>query len=120
VGAGYLDIDDAMDSTDLAPSTVGSANSPAVTLDASGNVVLVNANSVIWGSSVLWGTSVVWGTSVIWGTNVSGQSVLWGSSVVWGTSSMQGYSVVWGSSVVWGTSSNDATEATSIATSGEN
>ena len=122
VGAGYLSIQDAMQSTDLAPSTVGAAASPLVTLDASGNVVLVNVvngTSVIWGGSVTWGTSVVWGTSVIWGTNTVGQSVIWGGSVVWGTSSMQGYSVIWGTSVVWGTS-GDASEATSVAVYGEN
>jgi serine protease AprX len=120
VGAGYLDIQNAMQNTDLASSTVGSANSPAAALDDTGNVVLVNGNSVIWGGSVVWGTSVVWGSSVIWGTNVSGQSVLWGSSVVWGTNSMQGYSVVWGTSVIWGTSSTDAAQATAIETGGEN
>ena len=119
VGAGYLNIQDAMQSTDLAPSTVGSAASPKVTLDASGNVVLVSGQSVIWGGSVIWGTSVVWGTSVIWGTNTAGQSVIWGGSVVWGTKSMQGYSVIWGGSVVWGTS-GDASEATSVAVYGEN
>ena len=118
VGAGYLSIQDAMQSNDLAPASAGSAVSPTVTLDASGNVVLVNGSSVIWGGSVIWGTSVVWGTSVIWGTNTTGQSVIWGGSVVWGTSSMQGYSVIWGTSVVWGTV-NDATEATAIAVYGE-
>jgi len=119
VGAGYLSIQDAMQNTDLVPATVGSAASPQVTRDASGNVVLVNGSSVIWGGSVIWGTSVVWGTSVIWGTNTTGQSVIWGGSVVWGTNSTQGYSVIWGTSVVWGTA-NDATEATSIAVYGEN
>jgi serine protease AprX len=119
VGAGYLDVQAVLASTDLAPSTSGSAQSPAVALDASGNVVLVNGSSVVWGNSVLWGTSVVWGTSVLWGTNVSGQSVLWGSSVCWGASTTQGYSVLWGSSVVWGTTSTDASEATAISINGE-
>jgi serine protease AprX len=120
VGAGYLDIQAALSNTDLAPTTAGSALSPTVTKDASGNIVLVNGSSVIWGGSVMWGTSVVWGTSVLWGTNVSGQSVLWGSSVCWGSSTTQGYSVLWGSSVVWGTSSSPAGEATATAIKGEN
>jgi serine protease AprX len=120
VGAGYLDIQAALSNTDLAPATAGSALSPAVTRDASGNIVLVNGTSVIWGGSVMWGTSVVWGTSVLWGTNVSGQSVLWGSGVCWGNTWTQGYSVLWGTGVVWGTSGTPTGEATSIAINGEN
>jgi len=120
VGAGYLDIQAALSNTDLATAKVGSALSPSVTHDASGNTVLVNGSSVIWGGSVLWGTSVVWGNSVLWGTNVSGQSVLWGSSVCWGTNAMQGYSVLWGTGVVWGTSSTPAGEATTVLINGEN
>jgi serine protease AprX len=120
VGAGYLDIQAALANTDLAPATVGSALSPTVTKDASGNIVLVNASGVIWGGSVMWGTGVVWGTGVIWGTNVSGQSVLWGSGVCWGSSTLQGYGVIWGTGVVWGTSSTPAGEATGILINGEN
>jgi serine protease AprX len=120
VGAGYLDIQAALANTDLAPATAGSALSPTVTKDASGNIVLVNGSSVIWGGSVMWGTSVVWGTSVLWGSNVQGQSVLWGSGVCWGSSTMQGYSVLWGSGVVWGNSSTPAGEATGILINGEN
>jgi serine protease AprX len=120
VGAGYLDIQAALSNTDLAPTTTGSALSPTVTKDKSGNIVLVNGTGVIWGGSVMWGTSVVWGGSVLWGTNSSGQSVLWGGSVCWGTNSMQGYSVLWGTGVVWGTSSTPAGEATAILINGEN
>jgi serine protease AprX len=120
VGAGLLDIQAALSNTDLAPATAGSASSPTVTKDASGNTVLVNGTGVIWGGSVMWGTSVVWGTSVLWGTNVNGQSVLWGSGVCWGTSTMQGYGVIWGTGVVWGTSSTPAGEATAVAINGEN
>jgi serine protease AprX len=120
VGAGYLDIQAALSNTDLAPTTVGSALSPTVTKDKSGNIVLVNGTGVIWGGSVMWGTGVVWGGSVLWGTNVNGQSVLWGSGVCWGTSTMLGYGVLWGTGVVWGTSSTPAGEATAVAINGEN
>jgi serine protease AprX len=120
VGAGYLDVQAALSNTDLAPATAGSALSPTVTKDASGNTVLVNGSSVIWGHSVMWGNSVVWGTSVLWGTNVSGQSVLWGSSVCWGSSATQGYSVLWGTGVVWGTSGTPTGEAVNININGEN
>jgi serine protease AprX len=128
VGAGYLDIQAALANTDLAPATAGSALSPVVARDSSGNVYLVNGTSVIWGGSVVWGNSVVWGTSVLWGTNLNGQSVIWGGSVVWGNSTTQGYSVVWGTgtngtvdpcSVIWG-SSTAVVDSMSVLTHGEN
>ena len=46
VGAGYLDIQAALANTDLAPATSGSALSPAVARDSSGNVYMVNGTSV--------------------------------------------------------------------------
>jgi serine protease AprX len=123
VGAGYLDIQAALNNTDLAPATVGSAASPIASQDANGNVVLNTGSSVVWGNSVLWGNTTVWGNSVLWGTNTLGQSVLWGTSVCLGTSTTQGYSVLWGTSssvamsVMWGTSTG--TSATSVAFKGE-
>ncbi len=97
-GAGYLDIDAALNNTDLA---TGLALSPTAVYDPStGTVSLINTTSVVWGStSVVWGaTSVVWGNSVVWGANtITSNSVVWGStSVVWGASSVSGFSVVWG------------------------
>lgn len=97
-GAGYMDVDAALNNTDLA---TGVALSPtAVYNSANGTVSLVNTNSVVWGSqSVVWGsTSVVWGNSVVWGANtILSNSVVWGStSVVWGANSIAGFSVVWG------------------------
>ena len=127
IGAGYLDIQAALSNTDLAPATAGSALSPAVTQDASGNIVLVNGAGVIWGTNLIWGTGVIWGTGIIWGTNVSGQSILWGSSVIWGTSTTQGYSVIWGTGtngtvdpcgVIWG-SGTALVDSMSVLTLGE-
>src|ERR1700681_484843 len=96
-GAGYLDIDAALNNTDLA---AGVALSPTAVYDPiTGTVSIVNT-SVVWGgTSVVWGaTSVVWGNSVVWGANtITSNSVVWGStSVVWGASSVSGFSVVWG------------------------
>ena len=123
VGAGYLDIDNALNNTDTASSTVGVAKSPTAAMNSSGQVYLVNGSSVLWGSSVIWGSSVVWGSSVIWGSNASGQSVLWGSSVVWGSSSTSAFSVLWGSScsassVIWGANTK-ASSAYSVLTDGD-
>jgi serine protease AprX len=97
-GAGYLDIEAALNNTDLA---TGVALSPTAVYDPiSGTVSIVNTTSVVWGgASVVWGaTSVVWGNSVVWGANTfTSNSVVWGStSVVWGASSVSGFSVVWG------------------------
>src|SRR5205814_9573554 len=58
VGAGYLDIQAALDGTALAPPAIGSALSPTAALDAKGNVILKpNGASVIGTQSILWGTS---------------------------------------------------------------
>jgi serine protease AprX len=126
VGAGYLDIQAALQNTDLAPPVIGSAISPTAAVDASGNVYLVNNPSLIWDNSIVWGNSLVWGTSVVWGTTVIGDSVVWGdslvwgNSVVWGDSSLNGYSVVWGTSIVWDSPDQTSMESTSIALNGEN
>jgi serine protease AprX len=88
VGAGYLDINAALNSPDLAARQ---ALSPATVYDSSTRTV-----SMVADSSVIWGSSVVWGSSAIWGA-----SVIWGSSVVWADATPNGLSVIWGSSVVW-------------------
>jgi serine protease AprX len=120
VGAGYLDIQAAMSSADLAPATFGSAKSPAVARDKTGNVYLVTGTSVLWGGSIMWGTSAVWGTSVVWGTSIKGESVLWGATAApWGSSTDKGYSVLWGTSVVWGSSDENDDESIPIEIEGE-
>ena len=116
VGAGYLDIQAALNNADLAPATVGIAKSPAVARDKSGNVYLVTGSSILWGGSVTWGTSIVWGTSVLWGTLTNGESVSWGSSVTWGSSTNKGFSVLWGSSIVWGATTETSSEAAVLIT----
>ena len=92
VGAGYLDVQNAIQNTDLAPATLGSAKSPVATENAAGQIYVGTDPTAVWGNSVLWGTSQVWGSSVLWGTTVTGQSVLWGTNYI------QGQSVLWGSS----------------------
>jgi serine protease AprX len=119
VGAGYLDIQSALMSLDLAPATFGIAKSPAVARDKSGNVYLVTGSSVLWGGSIMWGTSVVWGTSVLWGTGANSESVLWGASAPWGSSVDNGFSMLWGASVLWGASDENDTEAIPVEIEGE-
>jgi len=96
-GAGYLDIEAALNNTDLAD---GLALSPTAIRNADGSVTIVNTSSATFGgTSVVWGAmSVVWGNSVVWGANaITSNSVVWGAqSVVWGATSLSGTSVVWG------------------------
>jgi serine protease AprX len=113
-GAGYLNVDAALSSTDVA---TGVALSPTAVLNSNGTVTVTNTtpDSNFAGSSVVWGAlSVVWGDSVVWGANtISASSVVWGAtSVVWGATS------VTGDSVVWGATSNVAT-ATSALSDGD-
>jgi len=121
VGAGYLDINAALNNTDLASATTGVAMSPTVTYSTTSSgvttVKLVTGSSVLWGNSVLWGTSVVWGTQAL----VNGSSVLWGNSVLWGSSTMQGFNVLWGSStssmsVLWGNSTTESDASSGLTT----
>lgn len=126
VGAGYLDVQAALSSSDLVQ---GSALSPTAQQDPiTGAITLTNTGiSAAWdfaGANAVWATSVVWGVqavdanSIVWGTSaifnapsgntgaVDASSVVWGAeanSIVWG---LEANSIVWGymeaSSIVWG------------------
>src|SRR5579872_7468818 len=120
IGAGYLDIWAALNNTDLAPNTVGSALSPTVSYDPASGNVYVNATVVaVWDSSAVWAVNIVWGSSAfVTGTRTN---VVWGSrtNVVWGSSGTQGFDAVWGSTAVWSSSTNSSTEGLSVAINGE-
>ena len=111
VGAGYLDIPNALANHD---AVSGTALSPIAVIDSAGNANLVADPSSVWSNSVIWGNSVVWGNCL-----VSGSSVIWGNSVVWGSSATSGYSVVWGNSVIWGNSFDGGNDAMSISDNGD-
>lgn len=121
-GSGLMNVQNAINNTDLAPATVGSALSPSLSYNANNHTVsLVEGNSIVAPTSVVWGSSVVWGTSVVWGSSlVSGTSVVWGSSLPWNDNTLAAFSVVWGAStganasaqsVVWGASVGNAVAA---------
>lgn len=105
IGAGYLDIQAALNDFDTVPATLDAA-SPVANYDAtSGNVYLTPSDgSPLWDSSIVWGNSLVWGSAEFSGTTLSGQSIIWGDSVVWGDVTQDGFSIVWGSTVIWGSS----------------
>jgi serine protease AprX len=97
VGAGYLDVWGALNSSDVAS---GPTLSPYATFDSStGTTSVILPPGSAWQDATNWGTAVVWGTNVI----VNGTAVVWGTAVIWGTSTSQAMAVVWGTTVVWGT-----------------
>jgi serine protease AprX len=124
VGAGYLDIQCALQNTNLAPATVGSALSPLAVMGSKGDVALVvNGSSMIGGTTIQWGTTWnMWGSSILWGTGwEEGASILWGtstplssSSILWGTT-VSGDSILWGTgetqvdgaNALWGSTTGD-------------
>jgi len=112
VGAGYLNVDNALEDTTPVPWG-GSSLSPSVTRDSTNVVSLMTGSSVIWGSGSSWETSVIWGSSTL-----SGNSVIWGSSVIWGQSADAVQSVIWGSSIIWG-SGTPAADVLSVSLYGD-
>jgi len=114
VGAGYLDIQAALDSTAV---SAGLAKSPAVQYDpTTQSVYFVNDNFAVWGgSSPDWSSFAVWGGNAfvssdfaVWGgSNPWASFAVWGGSAPWGQSSDSGFFAVWGGSAV--TSSSTST-----------
>jgi serine protease AprX len=114
IGAGYIDIQSALNDTDVAN---GSAESPSVMYNIlTQQAVLVTNNNQIWGESasrnVVWGSGNVWGTNVVWGSSdfVGATAALQRGNVVWGSSGDWGTSTVWGTNVVWGSTSGNGEE----------
>jgi len=62
VGAGYVDVFNALQSNDLVTLP---AASPTVSRDSvTGKVQLIRNLAVIWGDSTIWGDAVIWGSSI--------------------------------------------------------
>jgi serine protease AprX len=95
VGAGYLDINAALASTDLVTMP---ALSPTVVYNATtGHVTVVRT---VWGDSVVWGDTAIWGNAIFLAALDDGFSVVWGdSTAVWSADAGDGFSVVWGDTV---------------------
>jgi serine protease AprX len=113
VGAGYLDINAALQNTDLAtapavspqvvfnPST-GSSKS-AVTLYRSLNIIW--GDNITWGENIVWGDNIVWADALIWGAavfngNLNGLNIIWGDNIVWGDTTLGGFNVIWGETLL--------------------
>jgi serine protease AprX len=111
VGAGYLDIQAALNNTDVA---VGNALSPTVTFDsASGNVYLISAARSVWGTTSLWATRSVWGTTQM-EDGIAGES----TAAVGDNSAIQAFVNLPQTRSVWGTGTS-LVDATSIFINGE-
>lgn len=103
VGAGYLDIAAALSNNDLAPATVGSAESPQVMYDsAAHHGYLVALPGTVWNSGILWGDGIVWGDAIAGTDLVTARGILWGDAEIWGQSTTQGYAIIWGNGILWG------------------
>jgi serine protease AprX len=95
IGAGYLDVDAALGSTDVGNG--GAVSPTAVYNSATKQVTLLNGTSITWGASIIWGSSIVWSDSLVFGSNVViNDSIIWGSTIVWGDATCTGFSIVWG------------------------
>ena len=107
-GAGYLDIPAALAST---VTVTQPALSPALKMDASGNVT-VDTSVIAAGSSAVWGSKAISGVSTIYGSKaISGVSSVSSSKAISGSS-------VWSDKTVCG-SSGAAVDLSSVAAYGE-
>jgi serine protease AprX len=97
VGAGYLDIQAALQSTEV---SAGVAKSPVVRYDpATQSVYFVNDNFAVWGgSSPAWSSFAVWGGNAFVGDG--SQFAVWGGSSSWGDDTNEGFFAVWGGSSI--------------------
>lgn len=106
VGAGYLDIQAALQDAEL---SVGLAKSPVAQYDpATQSVYFVNDPVSVWNSAPNWSSFAVWGGSAfvgsqfaVWGGSTSWASfAVWGGSAPWGASTTGGFFAVWGGSTI--------------------
>lgn len=115
VGAGYLDLNAALASSDLAS---GTAMSPKASYDANtGNVYLTSDRSAVWGTSSAWSGGAVYGPTQFIGSGAAWSSAnavmgsasgIWGSSIIWGGARNAAASAIWSDSIIWGGSTDCA------------
>jgi serine protease AprX len=92
VGAGYLDANAALNSTDLVTLP---ALSPTVTYNAVNKHVYLLHQALTWGDALIWGDLMTWGNSVF----VNGTALIWGDAMTWGDATTSGFALIWGDSV---------------------
>jgi serine protease AprX len=100
VGAGYLDVDAALGSTDEAANA--GAPSPTAVFNGDQQVSMVDGTSIVWGHSIVWSSSAVWSDSIVWSPHIVSGPGLWGAhGSAWGDTNNSGNGMIWGSSIVW-------------------
>lgn len=104
IGAGYLDVQAALSSTDLSS---GVALSPMVKYHPKSQTVrFVRSKFAVWGGSSTWSNFAVWGGNVfvtdqfaVWGgSDPDADFAVWGGSAPWGDTTNNGFFAVWGGS----------------------
>jgi serine protease AprX len=127
VGAGYLDLEAALQNISSVPAT-GTAASPLASYNGTTGVVSLSLDSsTMWYSQSVSSARSVWGAQSVWGAAVlDGNQCVWGARSVWGATSTSsssqsvwGARSVWGAGSVWAASTSDAAEAANIAIHGE-
>ena len=126
VGAGYLDVQAALTSTDLL--STGLAKSPVVQYDpTTQSTYFVNDAFAIWGgnastysSFAIWGGNAFVGSNfAIWGGSSPWASfAIWGGSAPWGQSTNSAFFAIWGGNAV-ASSSTPATESINTLINGD-
>ena len=93
VGAGYLDINAALNNKDL---VLLPALSPvAIYNSVTKHVTVVINQAITWGDAIIWGETITWGNSVF----VNASAIIWGEAITWGDATTTGFAIIWGDSV---------------------
>jgi len=125
VGAGYLDLQAAMNGINQVP-TSGSAMSPVASHDDTNGIVTLGYDgSSVWSTQAVWGNKAMWGLQAVWSSSVLvGNQAVWGTKALWGLSNPTASKAMWGlevntaSKAMWGTANLNAAESVMVA--GEN
>jgi len=123
IGAGYLDIQAALNDSSKVPNVVGNAMSPTTVQDATnGTVTLSTVPGSVWdatNTAAVWGQNGVSAEGIIWGSlnggasgSILSEGIIWGSSgvgaegIIWGSSGVGAQGIIWGSlgseGIIWG------------------
>jgi serine protease AprX len=113
VGAGYLDIQNAINNDVTTTAALGAAQSPTIKHDdLTGTMTFNQVPGSVWDattSSTVWGPEGVSAEGIIWGSlNVSGtaSSVIWSEGIIWGSAGVGAEGIIWGSlgaeGIIWG------------------
>jgi serine protease AprX len=97
VGAGYLDINAALNNNDLVSRP---ALSPSAIYNSSTRHVSAVLNyALTWGDAMTWGQAMTWGNSVF----INGTALIWGDAMTWGDITTTGFALIWGDSITTST-----------------